>query len=103
MCQNLGKQIDLRFETTIKQTMYSLNFHFRYEEELMLNTAFPGFEEHKQVHNAFFKRFLDEVRLYESGRSFIPERFVSFLQDWRNSHYVIDREMGQHLRTKAGA
>jgi hemerythrin len=100
MCQNPGRP-GLGFAKTIKQIMYSLNFHFRYEEELMRNTAFPDFEAHKQIHNTFFKHFLDEVRIFESGKASVPGQFTWFLQDWKASHYAIDREMGLYLRGKA--
>ena len=101
LCKSPEKQPDLRLASAIKQTMYFFNFHFKYEEELMRNTAFPDFEKHRQTHNKFFKNFLDQVRFYESGERFIPEQFIGFLNDWKSSHYAVDMEMGMFLKEKA--
>ena len=98
MCYRRRRTSDFHFAMTIKNTLYFVNFHINYEEKLMLETAYPGLEEHKNFHKVFFMDFLKQIRAFESRANFIPEKLPDFLYDWLDPHFIMDMDMGLHVK-----
>ena len=98
MCRKREKVPDINFAMMIKQNMYFINFHINYEEKLMEETVYPGLEEHKNFHKIFFKDFLKQIRAFESRDRFVPENLPGFLNEWLDSHFLMDVDMGRHIK-----
>ena len=104
MCYNQGKTMDIdikkryEFAKMVKQTLYNINYHIKYKEQLMEETGYPGLEEHKKFHGAFFMKFLEQVRAFESRNYFAPEKLPGFLYEWIDSHFFMDIDMSLHVK-----
>jgi len=72
--------------------------HFSTEEKIMERVNYPGMAEHKAEHKEFVSKVLIEIRNFEEGVSFVPNRFVVFLRDWTLSHIAImDKKMSIYV------
>ena len=98
MCLNQEKITDIDFAIMVKQTLYFINFHIKYEEKLMEETVYPNLEEHKKFHNVFFMNFLKHITAFESRNQFNPENLPGFLYEWLDSHFLMDKNLGLHIR-----
>ena len=99
MCGCQEKIKNIEFAMLVKQTLYYVNYHVKYEVGLMEETAYPAIEEHLKFHKIFFMNFLDHIRAFESQRQFSPEKLPPFLLDWLNTHYLMDRDISQHIKS----
>jgi len=75
--------------------------HFRAEEKMMEEAAYPDLEEHKEGHRAF-NDWLSSVRIaYDSGGAssfYIAESVIAFLKNWLVSHILVtDMAYRSHL------
>ena len=98
MCFDREKTTGLDFSIMVKQTLYFVNFHIKYEEKLMEETVYPNLEEHKKFHKVFFMNFLKYITAFESRNQFNPENLSVFLYEWLNSHFMMDKNLGRHIR-----
>lgn len=80
-------------ETSIAITIEALvdyvAVHFEHEERLMRLSGYPGFYEHKKLHN----ELAEKVHQYEevflrAPKGFNYEEFMEFLGDWLATHIV---------------
>jgi len=72
--------------------------HFSTEEKIMERVKYPGTAEHKVEHQEFIKTVLLEVKNFEDGKSFVPNRFVLFLKEWILSHIALmDKKMATYV------
>ena len=78
------------FKQTIRKSVEYVKEHFRCEEELFEQIGFPYKAEHKAHHDEFIKEVVVQVRNFESGGKFVPNRFARFLQEWILTHIAID-------------
>lgn len=78
--------------------------HFNYEEAIMLDHGFPGYERHKHLHGEFLKKleeFVEELR-EEAGP--VPEWLLVMLRSWFVDHVVTDDvSFREFVRAKEGA
>lgn len=81
-------------ETSVEQTLAFLRSyaseHFRTEEAFMQQHGFPGLEEHKQLHVAFFEALdmlLDDLRVFGPSQD-LADRALEIAQDWLLDHII---------------
>jgi len=72
--------------------------HFSTEEKYMLQTAFPGFDEHRMAHDLFIEKVLGfELDLHRDRAS--PREVAGFLMDWYVRHVKgMDHQYAGHFR-----
>jgi len=89
----------LYFSSVIQQAVKYIKEHFQSEEKLMIGTKFPGYMEHKKVHDEFTKTVVKSVQEYESGKRLVLEKFAYFLKDWVLTHVaVMDVKYAEYFR-----
>jgi len=96
-----GKENEERiyFGLVIQQAVQYIKEHFQAEEKLMLGTKFPGYAEHKKVHDEFTLTVIKSVKDFESGKRLVLEKFAYFLKDWVLTHIaVMDRQYADYFR-----
>jgi hemerythrin len=79
------------------------DFHFRDEESLMTQHAYPGYNAQKSAHD-YFRKEVQKMRQDISGGGVAGEvvtQVVLKLGNWFNDHIRrMDRELGQFLKPK---
>jgi hemerythrin len=76
--------------------------HFKFEEGLMAEGEYPGFQRHRIGH----QQLLDKVRRFqdklERGQERISKPVMKFLNFWLCNHIMhSDRDFGEFTRTRA--
>jgi len=73
--------------------------HFRDEEALMEQIQFPGFSEHRELHDNLIhevENMLDEL---QDGEYLLIDELMLFLTDWLSEHILTqDAEIGNYIR-----
>ena len=60
--------------------------HFSYEEGLMKDNDYPGFESHKVQHEKMFKKVEEVLAEYEQDQDTAMSNAVEYLKDWLINH-----------------
>jgi hemerythrin-like metal-binding protein len=72
--------------------------HFSKEEDHMKGTRYPGFIEHKAIHDGMRAHVAHMVADYHKDPASMTEQVLEFLTDWLISHINDhDRRMAHHL------
>ena len=75
--------------------------HFSSEEGLMKMYDFPGYQEHKQIHDKMAAHVLNLDRKFKGGEVSRPIEIASFLKDWLAKHIQeTDKGYGPFLCSK---
>lgn len=64
---------------------YTVN-HFKTEEDMMQKTNYPGFEEHKRIHQLFVDKVGDTMSKLKNGERVVPADMYKFLKNWLIDH-----------------
>jgi hemerythrin len=87
------------FKKVIQQAVNYIKVHFETEEKLMTATKFPGYAEHKKIHDQFTMTVLKTVQDFESGKRLVLEKFAYFLKNWVLGHVaVMDVKYAEYFR-----
>jgi len=87
------------FGAVIQQAVQYIKEHFQSEEKLMIGTKFPGYAEHKRVHDEFTLTVIKSVKDFEAGKRLVLEKFAYFLKDWVLTHVgVMDKQYADYFR-----
>lgn len=63
-------------------------YHFRLEEEMLLRSKYPDFEEHKRIHDILIRRVREfQLRIAADERG-IGMELLQFLQKWLVEHIL---------------
>jgi hemerythrin-like metal-binding protein len=74
--------------------------HFSHEERLMRESGFPGFDEHKRVHEDLTGQVMEAQSKYRSGKA-LSQELMGFLIKWLVNHIQgMDKRYGVHLIEK---
>ena len=74
------------FKDVIQVVVSYIKSHFATEEKYMLTTKFPGYIQHKKVHDDFILTVVKSIKDFEAGKRLVLEKFAYFLKDWVLSH-----------------
>ena len=91
-----------RFKGAMKQTVSYVKHHFSTEENYMMATRFPGYADHKRIHDAFILTIIQTARDFDAGKRLMSEKLAYFLKDWVLSHVaVMDVQYARYFRSIA--
>lgn len=78
--------------------------HFADEEQLLLEIDYPGYERHKQLHDALISRVEELDERLRNGEADIAARILSLLvREWMSRHiYIEDQLYAGYLVKQAG-
>ena len=86
------------FRNIIQQMVKYIKIHFQTEESLMQATNFPGYVDHKKIHNTFVLTVIKAAREYDEGKRLVRAKFAFFLRDWIQSHIAImDKQYSEYF------
>ncbi len=80
-----GHGNDVLKETLDELIQYTVE-HFSMEEKLMREYEYPGYEEHKGVHDQLTKQVKDIAQKFENGERFVTVELSHFLTKWLIHH-----------------
>jgi hemerythrin len=78
------------FMKTIKSVVDYVGKHFSAEEKMLENINYPYLGAHKNQHEEFVKKVLEDVKNFQDGKKFVPNVFVRYLRDWILSHIAME-------------
>ncbi|MBI1753506.1 MAG: hemerythrin family protein [Acidobacteria bacterium] len=77
--------------------------HFKTEEDLMQKSAYPGYKDHKAVHDDLTRKVLELQGKLDKGSQMLSLPVMHFLRDWLSHHISEeDKKLAAHLN-QAGA
>jgi hemerythrin len=89
------------FQEVIQQAVQYVKFHFATEEKYMISIGFPGFTEHKKVHEQFVLTVITTIKDFNEGNKLTLENFANFLKDWVLSHIAkMDTQYSKFERSR---
>ena len=92
-----SKQAQHILVPTILMMEQYTKIHFFTEEKLLESSGYPGFKEHKKLHDKLISQMITVSR--ESLRNIDPDSFLSFLKHWWINHInKNDRDYVEHIR-----
>ena len=75
--------------------------HFQTEEELMKSHGYPGYDAHKEEHDALVATCVDLQNKFKAGQTEVTEETTTLLKDWLYRHIPkIDKSYGPFLNDK---
>jgi len=85
-------------ETAYGEMMEYTDYHFAHEQELMISSEYPDYEQHKRQHEAFVERLGKLFDEYRSGGQQTGIDLMSLLGSWWTSHInTSDKKLGAFL------
>jgi hemerythrin len=73
--------------------------HFAMEEGLMKRSSYPGYPEHKRIHDELTQQVLDLEAKHKAGSMTLSLSVMTFLKDWLAHHIAQeDMKLAEHLR-----
>ncbi|MBF0189182.1 MAG: hemerythrin family protein [Magnetococcales bacterium] len=72
--------------------------HFRREERLMMDHAFPDLESHKAEHQRMTEKLVEFERMFREEDVALSQDVLRFLQHWLVHHIQgVDQEYARHI------
>jgi len=75
--------------------------HFATEENLFQETGFPGYENHKKIHDDLTGQAIQIQNEFRNDNATISFELLDFLHQWLTEHTLgLDQEAGDFLNSK---
>ena len=87
--QNLDRSFLL---STLTRLVDYSDYHFRTEDNYMIENEYPLFLSHRKEHLAYIKKMDELISTLEQRKAILTEDMLSFLCDWWTMH-VINSDM----------
>jgi len=78
------------FKKTMDSLVKYVREHFSAEQVLLEKIGFPGYRDHKKLHDELIIQIVDAAKEYGQGRKFTPNHFVRTLKDWIFGHIAVN-------------
>ena len=87
----------------LSQLLEHTRTHFAYEEQLMSQYNYPGYEAHKSEHNRLMQHLVDLAERYKNGELLLSFAVVLELKGWAAVHIeTSDKPLGAFLNNRKG-
>jgi hemerythrin-like metal-binding protein len=88
----------------LSQLLEHTRSHFAYEEQLMSQHNYPGYEAHKSEHDRLMQHLADLAERYKNGDLLLSFAIVLELKGWAVVHIEkSDKPLGSFLNERNGA
>jgi hemerythrin len=95
MVNNEGSEVT---NGMIERGVAYVRFHFASEERMMLESGFPGYEEHRVGHEKQLEELVAFQEKAKASKGPITMEVIGFLRDWLVPHIQkSDRHVGMYL------
>lgn len=82
-------------DRVIADLMSYTQYHFSFEEKLMVVAAYPGLQDHQKEHQTLVAELEDYAQQLEDGRALVSIKLLEFLKQWLSHHITeTDRQFG---------
>lgn len=99
MSQGKGKEV---LSVILNDLVNYTKTHFATEEKLMSQTVYTKTHSHMAEHEGLTKKAIELNDDYKNGKVTMSIEVLNFLKDWLKNHIlVMDKELGQYLKSKA--
>ena len=93
-----SNQSDKILTRIVSEVRRFVDFHFVSEENLMLETDYPGFEVHQKIHTGLMTELNVMIARVVAHREY-PEELLSFLNQWLINHIgTHDQRVAEHVK-----
>jgi hemerythrin len=87
------------FYRVIQHALQYVKNHFSTEEKIMVATKFPGYDEHKKIHDEFTMTVAKSIQDFKAGKKLVLENFAEFLKNWVLTHIAtVDTQYAVYFR-----
>ena len=87
----------------LSQLLEHTRAHFAYEEELMSQYSYPGYEAHKSEHNRLMQHLIDLEGRFKNGDLLLSFAIVLELKGWASVHIEkSDKPLGTFMNNRMG-
>ncbi len=99
MKEGKGKEI---LGKIIGELISYTKFHFKAEENLMLQNNYPEYKNHKAEHEAFTNKVIEFEEKFKRGSVVLSQEIILFLKDWLINHIKgTDKNYSPYLINKS--
>ena len=82
----------------VKALFRYMEYHFKHEEELMIQCEYPGLVEHSQCHRRIVDEMTSSLRATKDIRQYAV-KLRNMMVDWVVAHMINeDKKIGAHIR-----
>jgi hemerythrin len=93
-----AKDTSEAIEHVLDELVSYTRVHFAVEECLMRLFDYPGYDEHKKMHDKIVERVGEFQRQYKAGNHKVGMDLLYFLKDWLMDHInKVDKQYTSHL------
>ena len=92
---------DATIEETLKFLEKYINNHLTYEEEYMQKHNYPGFVEHKRIHEEFLQKYKEFKEEFAEKKSYsnLAIKVEKFLGGWWVNHIgIVDHQYAEYIK-----
>jgi hemerythrin len=95
------KRTQLELKNAIAPLHYAIVNHFQTEENIMRNNLYPGYLDHKKIHDDLVSKLADVETKIKNSDDALPLSVAIFLKDWLK-HYISeeDSKITKHLENQ---
>lgn len=81
-----GKKEKITLEKIFEELINYIDYHFKAEENLLIESGYPDFDEHKKKHDQLISQALNFQEKHKKGIPNLEAEIMIFLTEWIVSH-----------------
>ena len=98
-CMKGDKLLSDLFKETMHHMVEYVHFHFSAELKFMKSINYPGYHDHKLMHDKLIKDILAAAKDAKDDKKFVPNNFVRILRDWIIGHIAVyDKDYALYVK-----
>lgn len=98
-----GEELDKKSLLTVLSELVDYSdYHFRTEDNYMIDNSYPLFMSHRKEHLAFIKKTGEFIAALQKDETALPEDILGYLCNWWEQHIVnSDLKYARYIRSQA--